>query len=552
MLRAYARVGEIAPQFEMVAHGASTLVVTDEGGHSRSIRWVGDGQAERASLAEFAGRIVELRLAAGPHQQVRFEQGRLDSVSAGLRGRSAQAKAPPRSGRSGREREEAAHWYGDAAAPPHAGASRERPPPLLLLVIVDTLRADHLGLYGHERNTSPQIDRLGEESLVFLNAVAQSSWTTPATGSILTGLTPRSHGAERLSERMYEGIPALAHELQAAGWRTGGFVTNTNARGALGFERGFDEHRLLAEDPATEGVHAPFDRVVEEALAWLDDGDGRPTLLYLHPSDPHGPYAPPAACRDRFARADVDPELRASRDPARLLREKIEFDTQAGRAFLRARYDEEIACLDEAFGRLRRALEERGLFEDAIVVLTSDHGEEFHERGHLGHGRTLFGEQLDVPLILRLPGYPAGRRHELARQIDIAPTVLDALGFEPVAAMEGRSLLRPGQGGEGDVAVSRTFLGGSDVRARTTPTHRWLRTRTQSGIGYTAFDLRTDPREQHSVAGENPVRLGWIRQMFAAERLSGPRVGAQDRNVELDAATRARLESMGYLTLEER
>lgn len=521
---AYARAGEEAPEIALVVDGPARLRVRDERGRRISFAVAGRGEEERWPLRGFAGRIVELRLEAGAAEKVGVSRAQLRSV--------VEPAAP-----SG---------HGDVPK----GALQE--PALIVLLIVDTLRADHLGLYGYGRDTSPNLDRLGAESLVFTRMVAQSSWTTPATGSILTGQVPRRHGAEHLSERMRADAPVLAGALRDAGWRTGGFVTNTNARGALGFARGFDEHRLLAEDPESESVYASFDELVGEALAWLDQGDDRPTFLYLHPSDPHGPYAPPAACRDRFAPRDVDPELRASRTPLALVRDEEKFQTPAARALLVARYDEEIACLDEAFGRLRAALEERGLFEDAIVVVTSDHGEEFFDHGHLGHGRTLFGEQLNVPLILRWPGYAPGRRRGLARQVDIAPTLLHGLGLAgpggATTEMDGHSLLG-GQAAPG--ASARTFLGGSDVQAHTTATHRYVRTRVDGELVYSAFALEADPHEQHSVAGANPVRLGWLRQHFASEGLPLQEMAGEPRTVELDVATRDRLEALGYVSAAE-
>lgn len=520
VLEAYARVGARDPQIEILATENGTLTITNEQGRSRSLRFPGDGERVFVPLDRFANEIVELKLANDGDRTLTLKTLRI--ISREDRGVSTERM----DGRTGR-----AHF--------------EQSPPLVLLVIVDTLRADHLGLYGYPRDTSPHLDRLAEHSLVFTNAVAQSSWTTPATGSILTGLTPRRHGAEHLSERMRADTPGLASALRAAGWRTGAFVTNTNARGELGFARGFDTHRLLAEEPMREGVSASADRLIDEALRWLDASDSRPTLLYLHPSDPHGPYAPPEDCRDRFAPENADVALRTSRDPARLLREDQALQTPTGRALLVARYDEEIVCLDRAFGRLRRELEARGIFDETLIVLTADHGEEFLDHGGFGHGRTLFGEQLHVPLVIRLPGGKGLRRADLARQIDIAPTILDVLGLGGAERMEGHSLMA---GERERNAPARTFLAGSELRALTTPTHRYLRTRTPSGgFSYSAYDLGNDPGERMSLVPGNRVLLGWIRQHFAAEALSNGLVTGENRVLKFDSATRARLEALGYV-----
>ncbi|MFP6662984.1 MAG: sulfatase [Deltaproteobacteria bacterium] len=436
--------------------------------------------------------------------------------------------------------------------PPSPPRPARRPagpaPTFILLFLVDTLRADHLGTYGYDRDTSPHIDALAKEALVFENVVAQSSWTTPAVASILTGVNPETHGAEHLSERMRTNIPSLAAELQSAGWRTGAFVTNTNARGELGFARGFDTHQLLPENTDSPGVSPSADALIERALAWIDKTPPLKTFLYLHASDPHGPYNPEPPFRDRFAPGDASAGLRASPDPLALFRKQPRLHTEANSDLLIARYDEEIAYTDSAFGRLRDELQARGLWEDALIVFTSDHGEEFHDHGHFGHGRTLYGEQLDVPLVLRIPGTDPARVPELARQIDIAPTILEAAGLTPPATMEGRSLLAAGPA---RIARSRSFLGNTDTRARTHGRQRHIRKRDGDGhITYEAYDLAPDPTEQSSLTANDPILRGWIRQTFALERLAATtkrRPEDTPREIEIDAATRARLQALGYL-----
>jgi arylsulfatase A-like enzyme len=510
---------EIDLAFSAGERGVATLEVESA---EHSAQWsvpVGARKATRTGidLGDFAHQQVRITLRNSAGTDLRVTRGVVTSA------------APP-------------------LAPPPGGISAPRPPGLVLLFVIDTLRADHLGTYGYPRATSPHIDRLASQALVFENVVAQSSWTTPATASILTGVTPPVHGAEHLSERMRKKVPSLAESLRRAGWRTGAFVTNTNVRSQLGFGRGFDAHRLLLEEASPANVHSSALELIDEALVWLDKSPRSRTFLYLHPSDPHGPYNPPAPFRGRFAPADASPELIRASDPLKVFRSDPKYQTDADHELLVARYDEEIAFTDAAFGRLRRELEERGLWEDALVLVTADHGEEFFDHGGVGHGRTLYTAQLHVPLLLRVPGMAPGRRAELVRQIDIAPTVLDAVGEEPPAGMEGRSLLA---GDTATVALSHSFLGASDLAARTDARHRFIQRRDRDGrIHHEVYDLLADPGETVSLLGEDPLLDGWLRQSLRLERLrslSAARGEEEPRILEVDEATRRRLEALGYL-----
>ena len=310
-----------------------------------------------------------------------------------------------------------------------------------MLIVVDTLRQDRLASSGYPRPVSPEIDRLAADGVFFSGARAVASWTKPSVASILTGYTPSRHGALRYDEGL-RAVPTLATRLSLAGYVARAVVANPFLDGA-GFERGFRSFRNLSKGTRW---HVPGDEVTEAALAAFQQREG--LFLWVHYLDPHDPYQP-----DEHA--------------ARLLVESYDGPVEGSMAFIRGQllpgryqanpadvsyvsdlYDAEVRTVDAAIGRLLDELRARGRYDEAWIVLTSDHGEELHEHGHWLHSYTLYEEQLRVPLIVKPPrrlGIAPGRRDELVSQLDVVPTLLDGLGLAPregdAENPDGRSLL---------------------------------------------------------------------------------------------------------------
>jgi arylsulfatase A-like enzyme len=433
-------------------------------------------------------------------------------------------------------------------------APQERRKPNLLLYVVDTLRADRLGCYGYPAPTSPRIDALAAQGLLFTNTIAQSSWTTPATASILTGRYPLGHGALMLGRGMRPDVPTLAEVLRAAGYRTGAFVTNGNVTGALGFQRGFDQYVYLAEDRRRPTIHVTADVLHERALSWLRDGDGRPFFLYLHASDPHAPYAPPEAVAKRFRPPGPPAPIAEVADPVRAIIDDPALRTPANVAHLGALYDAEVAFTDDAIGQLLDQLHGLGVSEETLVVLTADHGEELHDHGRFGHGHSLYAELTRVPLILRLPGHAerARRIDSLARQIDVVPTVLDSLGVATPAGVDGRSLLPDvaAAGAPEGEAFSQTRLGNPPKTAVVTAAWKIIETLGRERR-FEVYDLRADAGERHDLASRAPVLVGYGRQLLTQWMASAPRprhpAGGAALEPIMDEGTRRRLEAVGYV-----
>ncbi len=342
------------------------------------------------------------------------------------------------------------------------GPQRRRLPDVLL-ISVDTLRRDHLGAYGYARPTSPRIDALAAEGVLFTNAVSPSSWTLPAHASLLTGLYPAGHGLRDDGVKLARGVRTLAESLRDLGYRGLAVVSHVYVSSEFGLERGFE----VLDDSLTEGgtTNPIASEVVDRFLEHVDDAGDGPFFGFVHFFDPHWSYTPPAPFDTFFSdpayRGPVDGTLASLAEffapnaamPAEDRRHAIDL------------YDGEIRYLDGEVGRLLDALRERGRMRDGIVILTADHGEEFKEHGQLGHAKTLFGEQLRVPLIVSgLPGSePGTRRNHLVTPIDIAPTLLEVLGGSAPEGLDGRSLRSPPDPER--VVFAETKREGREIRA---------------------------------------------------------------------------------------
>ncbi len=443
----------------------------------------------------------------------------------------------------------------EPVAPPESATRR----PNLLVYLIDTLRADHLGVYGYERPTSPRIDAFADDAFVFLEARAQSSWTRTTVASVLTGLLPQTHGVNRRDDALPESVTTLAELLGAAGYRTLGFITNGNVSETFGMSQGFDHYQYLRESRESRVFHQQSDRVNRQVFRWLDtrpEDDERPFFLYLHTTDPHAPYTPLEPFASRLA-ADVDPELgrlelvhgvSAGRTPAFPGLDEAWIDL----------YDGEIAYNDHHFGLLLDRLRAEGLYDDTMIVVLSDHGEEFFEHGGWEHGKTLYEEQLRIPLLIKLPG-ERGRGSKISGpvdQVDILPTIVEALGL-PSVVVDGRSLLpriagavdletwarpsfaylRLGEGNQKESVAARGF--------------KWIRELEPlpQGSEGELYDLRTDPGELERLPESRRVEGGYLQQTLArlTRDLRLRARGLDPAKAEVDDELRQRLEALGYV-----
>ena len=307
-----------------------------------------------------------------------------------------------------------------------------------ILISLDTVSAQHLSLYGYERETSPFLDSLAARGVVFDNAYVQLPGTLPSHMSMFTGLYPDQHDVFPPDAVLSDSIPTLPELLQRAGFRTIGHTDGGFVSGRFGFARGFDLY-----DDRRFILWGGVDHTFARGLVSLGElAPDERFFLFVHTYAAHDPYNPPRRCRDLFwqgpppegtqlSSSDV---LRAHNTGVAPLRPDVV-------AYYESQYDGEIRCLDEEIGRFFAGLDELGLGDRVTVVITSDHGEEFLEHGKLVHEQ-IYHENLHVPLIVLGPGIEGGRRvTEVVQTIDFAPTFLDLAAIEPPPGLPGRSLL---------------------------------------------------------------------------------------------------------------
>jgi len=414
--------------------------------------------------------------------------------------------------------------------------NRSEKRPNVLLWVVDTLRADHLEIYGYQRETAPRLAELARDGVVFERTYATSSWTKPSTASLLTGLTPERHRATTRAHLLDGRLRLLPEYLKDLGYHTAAFVTNPWTTPSWGFGRGFDGFSELLGRPRAENV-------LQAVLRHLDGDIGDPFFLYVHTLDPHGPYTPPPSFRERWA---PDPALRFP-NPKKIKPDTPPEDLETAVAA----YDGEISYGDEAFGRVLDRLREDGLYDDALIIFTSDHGEELGDHGRGEHGRTLFEEVVKVPLVMKLPG----NRHAGARVavpvsiVDLVPSVLAVVGSELEAPLDGIDLL-PLLDGEAGATPERSFFLDLDLVYAREERNR-ARGLIQGPYKYVEvvrpeparllFQLATDPEERQNlvdVAPEIADRLSQRLREHESRVLEGFQLRLLNKPVQKEAPHR--------------
>lgn len=438
------------------------------------------------------------------------------------------------------------------------------PPRNVVILVVDTLRADHVGAYGYERDTTPRIDALARAGTVFDFTLAQSNWTVPATASLLTSLYPTGHGAGIEGDvRLLAEVPpnqirtearTLGELLRASGLRTGLFSANPYLYGR--FTHGFDAAQVARKN-ATE--------LTDAALAWLQEDADEPFFLYLQYMDLHQPIEPPEPYFHYFKVAEGGERGRQHADWS--YGQQKDLDEPSFRRFRAHRialYDGALRYVDAQIGRLVDSLGKLGAAEQTLLIVTSDHGEEFWDHAAIegrlggdprglwgvGHGHSMFQEVLHIPLLFQGPGVGEARRVECAaRQIDVAPTVLDLLGSRPPPEMRGRSLaplLRRDAPEAGCTPVP--LVAESPAYGPNTQAVVWKRRKLivrHDGVEL-LYDLSRDPGEKDDLSVRQPEVVAQLRRLIERERAgAGPK--GKSESLPFDAETRKQLESLGYI-----
>jgi arylsulfatase A-like enzyme len=469
----------------------------------------------------------------------------------------------------------------------------------VVMIVLDCVRADHVGCYGYGRRTTPNLDALARQSTRFEVAVSAGVWSLPAMASMLTGLYPSQHGLNRADRGVDPALPLLAERLRAAGWRTAAFSANPYLTRSFGFDRGFERfldlsgvtvangHAGLAGAldagyrwlrPRVKGVvkrsqaltraflHYQRGRagtagktgrpLAEAAAGWIGRDQRRPSFTLVHLMEAHFPYAPGAEHARGFMDGPaIERAAAVDQDAMAYLAGANPLGT-AELALLTDLYDASISEADELLGLVLDAAD-----EDALVLVTADHGNHFGEHGLMGHFFSVYDALARVPLVVRHPALPAG---QVARRpvqlIDLVPTVLEAAGLEgaggPGVSLAAASDPRPCLVTEyldPDLSRFARFRGadvtryGRELRALRRDGHKYI---WASDGREELYDLTADPAERHDLAALEPARLAAFRELherWRAEVAGVPGGSAQAQaGLDLDSEVAASLRALGY------
>ncbi|PIN73858.1 hypothetical protein COV20_01960 [Candidatus Woesearchaeota archaeon CG10_big_fil_rev_8_21_14_0_10_45_16] len=309
----------------------------------------------------------------------------------------------------------------------------------VIFILIDTLRADHLPMYGYQRNTAPNLQALADNGIVFRNALAQSSWTKPATATYFTGLYPKNHQADTNERKLTEEKLLLPEILQDNGFNTHAFIANPAVGTTAGFNQGYDTfiEKTYPDDysDTLNGEIIPFIESLNKTSK---------QFIYLHYMDPHYPYEPREknffSYNDSVEKFINDVFASGFSLNASGFEETYEKKTEIARVMM-GLYDDEILYNDKMIGNVLAALKRKGMYENSIIIVVSDHGEEFMDHGSFHHGETLFNEMLKVPWIMRLPNKVHLEVDKMVGEIDLIPTLLPLLDINPPEGIDGINVL---------------------------------------------------------------------------------------------------------------
>ena len=425
---------------------------------------------------------------------------------------------------------------------------RHERPRNLILISIDTLRQDRVSAYGYPRPTTPALDALAARGVVFENASAPSPWTLPSHVSLLTGLYPQTHGATGHLHAMSRNATTLADWLRERGYATGAVVNTVLLDRSRGFARGFDHFERV--ESAEDASAAP--EIDARALRWLDEPRTRPFFLFLHHYDVHSDYAPAERYRKLFA-GPYDGEFTGATEQLKQVRLGKRAIAPADAKHLSDLYDAEVRQLDDELARFLAELEARGHLRSTVLIVTSDHGEEFLEHGGVLHGRTLHGELVRVPLVVAGAGVPRGRRVEApVSLVDVFPTVTGLLGVEAPPYVEGIDLSPAWRRSWAGLPEDRPvffeadwWLGRAEGEwKRAVRRAGWKLHYESPGGVFSLYDVAHDPGEQVDLAAREPARLEALRALLAPHL--GPSASGAERP-GLSPAETERLRALGYL-----
>ena len=420
----------------------------------------------------------------------------------------------------------------------------------IILITMDTTRADRLSCYGYEKETSPNLDAFALESTMYTQAYSSSSWTLPAHASLFTAKFPTSHGArydpegplkltaaldgpEAWNQYSARGLATdettLAQMLGDEGFATGAVVSGPWLKQVFGLDLGFDHW----DDEGIDHLNGkPAAQVTDSAIEWIRDHRSNKFLLFLNYYDPHLPYMPPIEYRDAFYDGTITQQVAG---------------TTIGQNAL---YDAEILYMDHHIGRLFENLRSMGLYDDAWIIVTADHGDLLGEHGRFGHGETLTEEEIHIPLLIKYPKAAATGKIDGRVQItDIMPTILERLGLPIPESTQGSTLTSVTHPIVAEVYPVPFVSENGDWVALYEGDFKYL---WNSKGANALFNLKRDADEKENLSLSMKKRSERMRKTVQGYLDSLPEPGDAGPVREVDAETQKMLENMGYLKTPEK
>jgi arylsulfatase A-like enzyme len=451
--------------------------------------------------------------------------------------------------------------------------------PNIVFILIDALRADHLPIYGYSRQTAPNLTAFARRGMTFTRMYAQAPSTRPSVATIFSSLYPTVHKVNYERDFLPESVTVLPEILRAAGYKTFGVSANANVSPTFGYSQGFDEFwvwktesafRLTMMGRVAEDVLGPnllgrilreqgeivpqADAITDITLKWVSQSGKEPFFLYLHYIDPHEPYGPPPPYDQAFDYRSDPPIRTGGIDPLTLLSNGQDRE-RVGRIL--DQYDGEILYADHHVGRLLKGLEDMGVLDKALVIVTADHGEEFLEHGNDSHGRSTYEEVLRVPFLVYWQGkVPAGAMYDgTVRLIDVMPTIPALLGMKPPNEIQGRSfaaqLVKPTDPEPERQLFAQVVQDSFELEMVRDGRYKLIRHLRGPHQGHEElYDLEQDPLERTNLAPKALAEVAVLRQELdtfnksisqAAGRIRAEQVQTLDRDTE-----RA-LRSLGYI-----
>lgn len=425
--------------------------------------------------------------------------------------------------------------------------------PDIIFYVIDALRSDHLGCYGYDKNTTPNIDKFAAENTLFKNAYANASWTRASGATILTGLLAKRHNTMARDSKLSKDLVTLPEKLKENGYYTVAFITNGNICQVFGFDQGFDEFNYFGESLKREDIHFKSDKLNNKIFDFVNKykkiDKSKPLFLFIWSTDPHDPYTPDKSVSKNFNINEYEPVENKYRNCSEL-KKRIDKNKAEGKyyakctdhmqrnfksskkwpsdsqvQYLMTLYDQEILFNDISFGKLMNKLKEEGLYDNSIIILTADHGEEFEDHGWFAHGVTLYNEVIKIPMIFKAPRIKKGTFYEMTQLADIYPTILDILNLNLPYEIDGKSFIE-NYDFRHRAIYSEEILDGHNFQAVITNGNKFIKnikappyyhlTRCNNEA-YEIYDLSKDKKETNNISNKRKVLSSYLAQKLNIE-----------------------------------